>query len=239
MTDSILAPYPQLRASPRSHTMDRLDASWFRLWRGLGAAGDRDAELDDLKKRYSEPWRKYHTLQHLTECVEQFAATSHLAERPFEVEAALWFHDAVYDVRAHDNEDRSAELARKVLGGAGVERGAVEHVADLVLATKHRALPMTQDAKLLVDIDLSILGAPAPRFDEYELQIRAEYSFVPDAVFNAGRSAVLRAFLDRRRIYSTEHFHEQLGETARANLARSLAALGGSAPHAAPELGAD
>jgi hypothetical protein len=31
--------------------MDRLDASWFRLWRGLGAAGDREAELDDLKKR--------------------------------------------------------------------------------------------------------------------------------------------------------------------------------------------
>jgi predicted metal-dependent HD superfamily phosphohydrolase len=201
--------------------MDRLDASWLRLWRGLGAAGDRDAELDDLKKRYSEPWRKYHTLQHLTECVERFAATSHLAERPFEVEAALWFHDAVYDVRAHDNEDRSAELARKVLEGAGVER-----VADLVLATKHRALPLLQDAKLLVDIDLSILGAPATRFDEYELQIRAEYSFVPDADFKAGRSAVLRAFLERPRIYSTEHFHEQLCETARANLVRSLAVCG-------------
>lgn len=218
--------------------MDRLDDSWFRLWRGLGAAGDRDAELDDLKQRYSEPWRKYHTLQHLTECVECFATASHLAERPFEVEAALWFHDAVYDVRAHDNEERSAELARKVLGDAGVELGAVERVADLVLATKHRALPVLQDAKLLVDIDLSILGARATRFDEYELQIRAEYSFVPDAVFKAGRSAVLRSFLERPRIYSTEHFHEQLGETARANLVRSLAALGGRATHAAPELGA-
>lgn len=49
---------------------------------------------------YSEPWRKHHTLQHLTECVGLFAATSHLAEHAFGVEAALWFRDAVYDVRA-------------------------------------------------------------------------------------------------------------------------------------------
>jgi len=206
--------------------MDLLDESWFRLWRGLGAAGDRDAELDDLKKRYSEPWRKYHTLQHLTECVEHFAATSHLAERPFEVEAALWFHDAVYDVRAHDNEERSAQLARAVLEPAGVNLRAVERVAGLVLTTKHRALPTLRDEQLLIDIDLAILGAQATRFDEYELQIRAEYSFAPDTLFKTGRSAVLRSFLERQRIYRTEQFHEQLGETARANLVRSLAACG-------------
>jgi len=205
--------------------MGMLEDSWRRLWRGLGAAGDRDAQLDELKKRYSEPWRRYHTLQHLTECLELFAAASHLAEHPFEVEAGLWFHDAVYDLEAHDNEERSAKLARTVLGAAGVEVGAVKRIASLVLATKHRALPTLRDEQLLVDIDLSILGAGPTRFDEYESQIRGEYSFVPDAVFQTGRSAVLRSFLERPRIYSTEHFHEQLGDTARANLERSLAAL--------------
>jgi predicted metal-dependent HD superfamily phosphohydrolase len=204
-----------------------LEESWTRLWRGLGAAGDRDAQFEALKARYSEPWRNYHTLQHITECVELFSAAAHLAEHPFEVEFALWLHDAVYDLQAHDNEDRSAQLARSVLREAGVDETAQERVASLVLATKHRALPALQDEKLVVDIDLSILGAPPTRFDEYELQIRAEYAFVPDVAFKVGRAAVLRSFLERPRIYSTEHFHERLHGSARANLGRSLAALAG------------
>ena len=42
---------------------------------------------------------------------------------------------------------------------------------------------MATDEVLLIDVDLSILGAEAQRFAQYEQQIRAEYAFVPEDLF--------------------------------------------------------
>lgn len=44
----------------------------------------------------------------------------------------------------------------------GLDVNRVTRLYDLVMVTRHDALPQTQDAKLLVDIDLGILGA-SPR----------------------------------------------------------------------------
>ncbi len=197
--------------------------SWSRIWTGLGAQGDGITARDDLLQRYAEPWRHYHALQHLGECLGASEVTSHLATRPAEVEAALWFHDAVYALQRADNEAQSAQLAERVLRDAGVASEAVSRVVDLILVTRHTAMPQSPDEQLLVDIDLSILGAPAVRFAEYERQIRAEYAFVPQALFHEKRHAILQSFLARPRIYSTAHFHHALEQRARANLAGAVA----------------
>ena len=70
---------------------------------------------DALVARYSEPHRRYHTLQHLAECFAAFDEIAHLAEHPADVELALWFHDAIYDTRRSDNEQRSAEQSGRNL----------------------------------------------------------------------------------------------------------------------------
>jgi len=93
------------------------------------------------------------------------------------------------------------------------------------MATCHNALPDTQDAKVLVDIDLSILGAEAARFDEYENQVRAEFHWVPAFLFRRKRREILQGFLARPSIYSTTHFKNRLEKKARENLARSLGKL--------------
>src|SRR5262245_28096498 len=76
--------------------------------------------LEELTRRYSEPHRAYHTLQHLAEAFDTLAACGDRVERWDEVLFALWFHDAIYDTRRHDNEERSADWARDELlaGGA-------------------------------------------------------------------------------------------------------------------------
>lgn len=201
------------------------DRSWRRAWSGVGGPGETEDLRDRLLAAWSEPQRRYHTLQHLEECLWQFEAHADLARRPAEVELALWFHDAVYEVRATDNEQRSAEWAVAALSVAGVDADARARVQAMVMATRHRAAPGAPDEALLVDIDLSILGADAERFDEYEVQVRQEYAWVPGPIFRRKRRAVLEQFLARPSIFWTPAFHDALEARARENLARSLRRL--------------
>ena len=206
-------------------------------WRCAGALATRPvgpAVFDELVARYSEPHRKYHMLQHLTECLAHFEAVRDLAEQPAEVEMALWFHDAIYDTQRHDNEEKSAGWACEVLLAHGTTAAAAQRVHDLVMATRHTALPVSPDEQLLVDVDLSILGAGGERFAEYEQQIRDEYAFVPPALFRQKRGEILQGFLNRPVIYSTAHFRETLEACARANLRKAIAGTASATSPSAP-----
>jgi predicted metal-dependent HD superfamily phosphohydrolase len=198
---------------------------WRRTWERLQASPPRASLFEELLACYCEPHRAYHTLRHLDECFEKLTEIEGEADRVGEIELALWFHDAIYDVRRGDNEAKSAEWARTVAIGAGVEREAGERIHRLVMCTVHDAVPSGTDQRILVDVDLSILGAPAERFDEYETQIRAEYAWVPEEVFRVKRREVLAGFLVRPRIFATEAFFDRYETRARQNLAGSIARL--------------
>ena len=204
-------------------TPEALHTNWNDAWRALGVDSPGEALCIELQRRYGEPQRHYHTMQHLGECLAWFEREKASAERPGEVALALWFHDAIYDVHTHDNEARSAGWARRALLEAGAEEAAAERVHALVMATRHDAIPEGRDAELLIDIDLSILGAERARFDEYERQVHAEYAFVPQEVRLPRRRAILQRFLDRPAIYATPRMHAQLEARARLNLQRSIA----------------
>lgn len=206
---------------------DILARSWERCANAVTARTIAGSVFDELVARYSEPHRKYHTLQHLAECLAHFEAVRHLAEHPGEVEIALWFHDGIYDTHRHDNERKSADWACEVLEGHGALPAIVQRVDELIMATCHSALPVSPDAKLLVDVDLSILGALPPRFAEYEEQIRQEYAFVPAEIFRQKRGEILCAFLGRPFIYSTPHFRAALEARARDNLRQAIAGITG------------
>lgn len=204
-----------------------LQLSWARCWHGLRAAGDGHALRQRLLDAWAEPQRKYHTSQHLGECLALFERCRSMAEQPAEVEIALWFHDAMYDVRGKDNEARSASWAQTELRTAGVSDEAIARITGHIMATCHAALPQGLDQQLLVDIDLSILGASRPRFIEYEQQVRAEYAWVPGVLFRHKRREILQEFLARQPIFSTPMVQGELESQARDNLAFSIAALGG------------
>jgi predicted metal-dependent HD superfamily phosphohydrolase len=199
-------------------------AQWTATWNELGAAPPAGVYAE-LMARYAETHRHYHTARHLDECFTALAEVRATAQRPAEVEVALWFHDAIYDTRRNDNEERSADWARSVLAGAGVAAAVGERVAGLILATRHDATPTGVDAEVLVDVDLAILGASPARFDEYERQVREEYAWVPAAIFARKRREILERLLARPRLYATAAMHDAHEQRARANLARSLERL--------------
>ena len=199
---------------------------WHEMWKELGAASPDPKLYGELIARYSEPHRKYHTLRHLDECFEKLDEVRALAEHPAEIELALWFHDAIYNVKRHDNEKKSADWARASAVAAGTPADACNRVHSLIMATRHKAVPRGTDAEILVDVDLSILGAAPERFDQYERQVREEYAWVPEFVFRRERKAILKEILARSRIFSTTRFRDRYEQQARSNIERSLERLG-------------
>jgi predicted metal-dependent HD superfamily phosphohydrolase len=197
---------------------------WRRLWHAIGGRGDATLWYETLTRAYAEPHRHYHNQQHIADCLAEFDAVRHQAKQPDAVELALWFHDAVYDPKVTDNEEQSATLAKRCLESAG-RRDLGETVAALVMATKLHNTDAGSDIALMVDVDLSILGQDDERFAEYETGIRAEYSWVTQNVFNTKRAEILQRFLNRERIYSTDHFFAKYERRARRNLGSSIRKL--------------
>lgn len=204
-----------------------LKECWIETWSDLGVNDSPELQklLSNLLVRYAEPHRHYHTQQHLDECFEKLRNIIALADRPAEVRAALWFHDAIYDTQRHDNEERSAELARDSANQLGSSTETAKRLYDLVLVTRHAAEPASIDGQVLVDVDLSILGAGPARFEEYESQVRREYGWVPEETFRSARAAILKQFLSRPQLFFTPYFIERYEAQARRNLRRSIQRL--------------
>ena len=177
-----------------------------------------------LDAAYAEPHRRYHTRRHIEQCLELLETWPDLSGRDRRLLTwAIWWHDAIYDPKASDNEVRSAELARRDLPGLGAAPDEVEEVARLILLTAGHSVPEGDRlGAVLVSIDLSILGAPAADYDAYAGAVREEYAFVPEDLWRNGRATVLQRFLDAPVIYPDPFFRATREAPARENLAREL-----------------
>lgn len=188
--------------------------------------------FDLLAGRYEEPHRHYHRLAHLEHCfavLDTMLAWYGCGPRPA-VELALWFHDVIYDPRARDNEARSAELAGTELTERGADRELVEQVVALINLTAGHAGPgtvsgpddLTFDDALVCDCDLAVLGGSEREYEQYRDGVRAEYAFVNDEQWSAGRRAVLESLIGgKTSLYSTTPMAAREA-AARANLEREL-----------------
>lgn len=186
--------------------------------------------IEDLRARYGEPQRHYHSWDHIEALLRHYRRWEGMFHHPVAVLWALYWHDAVYDPSAKDNEAQSAELLESMAGDY-LSAEDVTFAAAIIRATARHALPdglapeEAADMALFLDIDLSILGAPEPVYDRYEEAIRKEYAFVPVEAYRAGRGAILRDFLARERLYLTDLAHAEWDAQARINLKRAIDGL--------------
>ena len=190
------------------------------------------APVAALRSRYDEPWRHYHVWDHPQAMLRHLSTAQAdgvaVADHDAAVGFILW-HDAIYDPQATGgrNERLSAELCRHEMAPLASAASVDRAVAAIVATIDHR-LPAGDcpDAALLLDIDLSILGAGAAAFDAYDDAIRREYAHVVEADYRAGRRAILTRFLERDRLYLTEWGHARWEDAARANVRRAIDRLG-------------
>lgn len=173
-----------------------------------------------LRSRYSEANRFYHNLDHIAAMLRRF---NEVKSADTSIEFAIWYHDVVYDPRAVDNEEKSADFFRDDLGSI-LPVAFTEKVCRLIMATDHRT-PSSGDVdeSLIRDIDLSILSEKSEIYHKYAKAIRQEYAHVPDAAYREGRAKVLRKFLENR-IFQSDRFGG-MEEDARRNIQEELAIL--------------
>jgi predicted metal-dependent HD superfamily phosphohydrolase len=196
---------------------------WDEAVRLLGGVATDAA--DELAAKYAEKHRAYHNAAHVEAVLREARALAEVTgEERAILNLAICAHDVVYDARPGDDERASALWAREKLTESGLDESHIVRVEQLVLATlKHES---DDDlAHLLLDADLSILGADPDVYDGYAVAVRQEYAAVPDELWQQGRAAVLKSLLDRADLYVTPQAKARWDSKARANIVRELSRL--------------
>ena len=200
--------------------MTTLEAIWIDLCARLGVESDRRYPVwQVLVAAYNEPHRHYHTLGHIKAVVNHAERLRECFRDPDTVLLALFFHDVIYEAARQDNEARSADLMRKLLPDIDTERAVA-----MIEATKHHNATPDPDTNLLLDIDMSILGADWPAYRAYAEGVYREYLPVyGHEAYAAGRAALfLQPTLAHDSIFLTPEFADREA-VARDNLHREIA----------------
>lgn len=184
----------------------------------------------DLRARYAEPHRHYHTWRHLQEMLLLLEQVDEDLFNPGAVALALFYHDAVYVPGADDNELQSAKLMKRTWCAENESRalGWCIEAERMILATKSHKPPQdgrpTEDCAFLLDMDMAVLGYSAQRYREYSRQIRAEHADVEFSVYAEHRARFLRSLLGRA-IYLTPRFSASFEGAAKFNIALEIQSL--------------
>ncbi|MEA5599382.1 HD domain-containing protein [Rivularia sp. UHCC 0363] len=208
---------------------DKLFNNWYELVQNFDinqAAAEKS--FIQIVAAYSSPNRYYHTLEHINHVLEVIqtleSQTQNLETKA--VRLAAWFHDIVYDTKAKDNEEKSAEYGVSVLSSLSIPSDAIKNVKNLILATKnHQALNSDRNAQVLLDADLSILGSNPDEYSKYTHAIRQEYIWVAEVEYFAARKQILQSFLQRENIYFTQIMQQTKEKIARNNIKAEIERL--------------
>lgn len=179
----------------------------------------------ELATHYNAKGRHYHTLQHLQNMYEQLQEVKTQLEDWDTILFSLFYHDIIYRATAKDNEEKSAELAKKCLLQIAYPPKKIQQCVQQILATKTHIISPDAHTNYFTDADLIILGADWPAYEAYTKAIRKEYSVYPDLLYKPGRRKVLQHFLSMEKIYKTEFFHQKCEAAARENMDKEVQIL--------------
>jgi predicted metal-dependent HD superfamily phosphohydrolase len=184
-----------------------------------------------LISRYTEPHRYYHTTSHIVAmifCLIQYHV--HFKDL-LAAELAIFFHDWIYDPESKTNELDSIAEFDKFADEVALDNLLRRKVIRMIEATiKHQlseniSTGEMSNVKMFLDFDLEVLGRDWNDYEIYAQQIRKEYICYDDAAYRSGRVKVLRAFLNRERIYFSDVYYKDKEQIARTNVAREIALL--------------
>ena len=185
-----------------------------------------------LISRYTEPQRYYHTIEHIHSMLKCLERYRYLVIDETAMELAIFFHDWIYDPRGQGNEIGSVKCFEEFAAETSLAESVIVRVSEYIECTITHTLPIEDgeadsDLRLFLDIDLEVLSRNEADYALYAAQIRREYSHFSEGDYCTGRIKVLKAFLERDRLYFSDGFYEMHEETARGNLKSEIELLEG------------
>ena len=174
---------------------------------------------------YNDSRRYYHNLAHLDNLNEQLLPVRQQIEDWQTVVLSVAYHDIIYNTLKHDNEEKSAAFAADRLTQLALPSTQIEKCRQQILSTKEHQVSDDTDTNYFTDADLSILGFDNNSYLKYAEQIRKEYQYYPDFLYQPGRRKVLIHFLKMEAIFKTKYFHDKYEEQARVNILNELRTL--------------
>ena len=151
-------------------------------------------DLQHIESYYNGKGRFYHNMEHLDEVlceVEKFKDLHTDEEYQILVMTAI-YHDIIYDPKAKDNEEKSAEMV-KVCSG---EEHILKQVQELILFTKYQRNPETELEETFMYCDMAIFEKPFEQQLLFEKKIQKEFAWVPLSVYVPERIKVLDKIRD-------------------------------------------
>lgn len=203
-----------------------LEEQWSRLCsRYIGDSLLITEYWTEIEGNYQSENRHYHNLHHIENLVQQLHNVRTVTQNEDALLFAAFYHDIVYDTTRNDNEEKSADFARRTLHKLNVPEDTINTCIACILATRSHSLSEDTDCNLFTDADLSILGAPWKHYEQYARQIRQEYIAIPEETYRSGRKAVMEKFAIMPAIFKTPYFYEKLEKQARENINKEIGTL--------------
>ncbi|MCA9354849.1 MAG: hypothetical protein KC877_04995 [Candidatus Kaiserbacteria bacterium] len=210
--------------------------TWHRLRSLVGQDALRlisEEAFHQVVLAYSEPWRQYHTLDHITSLLQALRSLRDLnlsADEMTALRLAILYHDVVYKIGRSSPGFNEISSALQAQNDISFRRGSQDYeiiriVIESIEATIDHRLTLVHQhrqkvAALMIDLDLAGLGDTPGKFDRASELVWLEHQpvYTRDE-FDAGRSKWAAGFLARDKIFQTEYF-QHLEARARANLER-------------------
>lgn len=167
--------------------------------------------LDILTKCYTEPHRRYHTLEHIAHMfstAREFGIVLTEAQK-----LAIWWHDAVYEPGSVLNENQSIALMMKT--EKLTDDKLLLTAVDIIWDTKHEKPPKNEESAIVCDLDMYGFADVFDRTYRMQQQVYAEFSHIPRDEFRKGRLEFLNKLKDTPIFYS-EVFKNYRGKAIHA-----------------------
>ena len=181
------------------------------------------ATLLEALKNYTSNERSYHCLVHvakMTELAKMFGVQLTDAQL-----LAIFFHDVVYNTKATDNEEKSAQFAVKFLKGQeDIDNATITKVSQIIIDTKDHK-PTIEESRAVIDLDLAGLAMSWEMYMENFNCIQWEYDDLSEEEFAEGRIKFLDKMLAKPNIYCGPLALGDMDKVAKDNMKKEMELL--------------